>query len=692
MTKVEVDKLDYEQMMSDLDIDKLAISKFNEYNQKLNERLTALSFSLDKSLLLIFWIDKKGKFEYVNETSCKLLGYSRTELVKKKVFDIATSLKPQFWASKFSQPKDRDSSILESTLVTKQGLKIPVEITYNLLKLPKKKTICVFARDISKRKNTIKELEKQREFFRQVIDINPNFIFAKDSSGKFTLINQAVADAYGTTVDELIGKTDADFNNNQKEVEHFRSDDLKVLKKKKELFIPEEKITDSKGNIRYLQTVKRPILDSNGKAVQVLGVATDISERKKSEEERLKIETTLLHTQKLESLGILAGGIAHDFNNLLMGVLGNVGLLLKEAEDEPRYQKRLCNIQIAAKRASELTNQLLAYSGKGKFFVRPINFNKTILEMTNLLKASISKNTEIKFNLLNIPNVLADTSQIRQVIMNLISNAAESLTLSHGQIKINTGIVKGKKLKAHNASVTGFLTKERKLIKTYNSNCDLKETYAYFEVQDNGKGMDKNTLENIFDPFFTTKATGRGLGLAAVLGIIRGHKGILQVETEVNLGSTFKVMFPITKEKEEINLVPQTKADLKFKLKGTVLVVDDEITTLNIAKEMLEIYGYTVLTAKNGEEGVKIFKSNYKKLTAVILDMTMPKMDGKEALKQMKEINKSTPVILSSGYHISNATKSISSNEFEGFIQKPYGPKELAQTFHELKLVQKVKL
>ncbi len=523
------------------------------------------------------------------------------------------------------------------------------------------------------RRRAQEALKAQEAFFRRVIDVNPNFIFAKDREGRFILVNEAVAEVYGTTVKDIIGKTDADFNKNLQEIRHFRNVDLEVLDSLSEKFIPEEKITDAKGNVRYLQTVKRPILGDDGRASAVLGVSTDISERKKAEEERRQLVLQMQHAQKLESLGVLAGGIAHDFNNLLMGIIGNAGLALSELSEEEAAVKRVENIRLAARRAAELTNQLLAYSGKGQFIISPVDLTGLVREMGSLLQTVMSKKARIVYELApELPEIQADASQLRQVIMNLLTNASDALEERVGIVRLRTDI-----LRANRQTLQEMYLDE-----------DLPEgEYVLLEVSDTGVGMEPETLQRIFDPFFTTKFTGRGLGLAAVLGIVRGHRGAIRVKSRIGEGTSFSVLLPVaesTAEKKGGNM-----RSIRFQRQNDhaiVLLVDDEPLSRDVTEEMLKHLGHEVIVARNGMEALEKFEPLAKTVNFILLDLTMPVMDGLETWLEIQHINPQVPVMLMSGYSEIEVVQRFHGRQLAGFIQKPFCQQQLAE---KIRLMQK---
>lgn len=388
-----------------------------------------------------------------------------------------------------------------------------------------------------------------------------------------------------------------------------------------------------------------------------LSIVRDISERKRIEEERKLLERQIQQSQKLESLGILAGGIAHDFNNLLMGILGNAGLALMELPPESPVRRTLERLETAAIRAAELTNQLLAYSGRGKFVVEPVNLNILIEEMVNLLQAAVPKNVVLRLDLAQGINLIeGDATQLRQVIMNLIINAAEAIGDRSGAITVATGMT---------------LVDRSYLAGTYMDEDMPEGTYVFIEVSDTGCGMDEKTKARIFDPFFTTKFTGRGLGLAAVLGIVRGHMGTLKVYSEPGKGSTFKVLFPGLEEAKKSS-ESSPAAGGEAQPTGCILVVDDEETVRTVVKIALEKSGFRTSVACDGREALEIFRRNDGAFDLVLLDMTMPHMNGEETFREFRRIKPDVKVILSSGYNEMDAVNRFSGKGLAGFIQKPY--------------------
>lgn len=400
---------------------------------------------------------------------------------------------------------------------------------------------------------------------------------------------------------------------------------------------------------------------------RVIVTGTDITERKRAEEERRQFEAQIQHAQKLESLGILAGGVAHDFNNLLTCMLGFAGLARMQLSEESPVIPMLGEIEKAAQRAADLTQQMLAYSGRGRFVIQALRLDKLVHEMAKLLLTVISKKASLRLDL-NPVTMEGDATQIRQVIMNLITNASDALGDHGGEIVLRTGQI----LADRNDLQSPFLPEELPA-----------GPYAYVEVEDNGCGMTAETIPQIFDPFFTTKFTGRGLGLAAVLGIVKGHKGVVKVSSTPAQGTTFQVMFPCVAEPGgEERDTGLERAPLKCQ--GTVLVVEDESNLREFARTVLVGAGFQVIQAGDGQEGLDLFRQHHSEVIAVLLDLTMPKMDGMETLRELRQQDTDVPVLLMSGYSESEVSLRFQGLGVNGFIQKPFYPRELISMLCQL--------
>ena len=404
--------------------------------------------------------------------------------------------------------------------------------------------------------------------------------------------------------------------------------------------------------------------DAEGRPLRMVGTDTDITERRRAEEERRRLDAKLQHSQKLESLGVLAGGIAHDFNNLLVGILGNADLALSDSACGSQCRSEVDQIRVAATRAAELTRQMLAYAGKARFVQEEIDLSRLVREMVHLLEASVPKRTKIDYGLsASQERVEGDATQIRQVVMNLITNAADSLAGHGGVVSVRTSV--------------------RELGRRFLGGADLDASdgpgrFACLEVRDSGCGMDEDTRRRIFDPFFTTKLQGRGLGLAAVLGIVRGHRGLIHVESAPGRGTVFQVAFPISRAKKLQPAVVPAAAEPGWPDGGTVLVVDDEAPVRLLAARALQKLGFEVVAAEDGDEALEVARGHSGDLRAVILDLTMPGRSSPDTLRELRSVC-DAPVILSSGYAAEECLSEFGNDPPVGFLQKPYGAADLAE-------------
>ncbi len=404
----------------------------------------------------------------------------------------------------------------------------------------------------------------------------------------------------------------------------------------------------------------RGVYDEQGTPSLIEGLVIDISEQKRSEETRLGIERKLLESQKLESLGLLAGGIAHDFNNLLSAILGNASLARMSIESTNPADSQLRAIETASLRAAELCRQMLAYAGKGRFVVERVNVSSLTEDLLPLLRVSTGRGAELKLNLArDLPGVKADATQLRQIVMNLVLNAVDAVTgRRDGVIEITTGV----------AYVT------RAMLAECVTGQSLPEgQYLFIEIRDNGCGMEPDVRAKIFDPFFTTKFAGRGLGLAAVLGIIRGHNGALRVESEVDRGSEFRLYLPIIPgEHVPVEEPAPAEPASEWTHGGNALVVEDEDPVRQMMVQLLDSFGFQVHAAPEGRSGVEAFRENAQKWDLVVIDLIMPGMTGEETLAALQAIRPDVRVLLVSGYTEGEIMKRVRGTGQIGFLPKPF--------------------
>jgi two-component system, cell cycle sensor histidine kinase and response regulator CckA len=624
---------------------------------RLRESEERYRLLFNASRIAIFIETIEGGILDCNEAACSMLGYTREELVGMSVADLVPEyLRPRLEGMIRSE-RDTGGLLVEAENVRSDGTVIPVDVSTRLLETADGTLVVAYVRDITDRKTAEKALVESEERFRVFMESLPAAAFLKDLQGRYLYTNRFMRERHGYG---MVGSSTPDCFSPE-EADALGKGDLTALEEG--VSVCREVVHDTSGAPITYEVYKFKVGES-GPGAQLGGIAVDVTERVRAETERMRLEAQIQQTQKLESLGVLAGGIAHDFNNILMAVLGYADLALMDLPSSSPAKNSVMEIEKAAKSAANLARQMLAYSGRGSFVIEQVSINDIIRDMTHLLDISISKKAVIKYRLAeDLPPVNADATQIRQVIMNLITNASEALEDRSGVISITTSAMEC----------------DASYLRAAFTGDDLPEgLYSYLEVSDTGCGMSDETRARLFDPFFTTKFTGRGLGLSAVLGIIRGHHGTLRVYTELGRGTSFKILLPACPE----SLENGTESDgrdgrLRGSERGLVLLVDDEEHVRSVGKAMLERQGFTVITAVDGRDALELFRRSPEGFSFVILDLTMPHMDGEEAFREMRRIRPDVKVILSSGYNEQEVTRKFIGKGLAGFIQKPYKMQEL---------------
>jgi PAS domain S-box-containing protein len=511
-------------------------------------------------------------------------------------------------------------------------------------------------------------LEESEQQYRMLAEHASDVISRFSLSGLFLYISPSCRTMFGFEPDEIIGKHMPDFVHPDDQV--MLAAGMKTVFSTNEPVSATYRYRHKNGSYRWVETTGKRVMDTIlNIPLEGIAVSRDITERKHAEELRLEMERRLLHSQKLESLGILAGGIAHDFNNLLTAVLGNLELAQTDLGNNPQARFSVDQAVHAAKRAADLTRQMLAYSGKGLFAVTELSLNELVEENAHMLKAAISKTITLNLDLApRLQRIRADAGQIQQIVMNLITNASEAIGDRAGTVTLSTGV---RKYDAADLASSRLPEKPE------------PGRFVWIEVADTGCGMDEDIVSRIFEPFFTTKFTGRGLGMSAVLGIVRGHNGAIFLDTRPGLGTTIRVLFPVSAKSLPVGVFnlplepvtqepPPPPSHAKDAFPATILVVDDEQIVCNICANFLNRNGYRTLLALDGEEGVRVFREHADEIMAVILDLTMPKMDGATAFREMKRIRPDVKVILSSGHAEQEALRHFAGQGISGFLQKPY--------------------
>ncbi len=509
------------------------------------------------------------------------------------------------------------------------------------------------------RKQAEERLQAQQRFLRQVLDASPNPIFVKDWDGRYVLVNQAVADIYGTTIDALIGKCDADFNNNREEVARLLADDREVLTSQRAKVIPEETVTNSRtGAVHYFQTVKVPLVSEAGTAPQVLGVSAEITERK-------ALETRLLQGQKMEAVGRLAGGIAHDFNNLLTAMLGSASLLFDIVGPNHPATEDAETIRQAALRAAELTRQLLAFSRRQVLAPRVLDVNAVVGEVEKILRRLIGENIALRIALgPDLEAVRADPAQLEQVIVNLVVNARDAMPRG-GTLTIETA----------NVELDGNYAQEHVVVQPGH--------YVLLAVTDTGTGMDRDTQARIFEPFFTTKEQGKGtgLGLSSAYGTVKQSGGYIWVYSELGRGTTFKIYLP---RERAISDTPPAAAPPAPGGAETVFIVEDQPEVRRLARKSLETRGYTVLEAGSGDEALRLSERYVGPIHLLVTDVIMPGLSGREVALLLTTTRPEMRVLYVSGYPDESIVHHGVLDPGLAFLQKPFTPNTLARKVRQV--------
>ena len=491
---------------------------------------------------------------------------------------------------------------------------------------------------------------------RLALSTTPDFTYTFDLDGRFTYVNRALLSLWQKPLAEAIGKNFFELGYPPELAARLQNQIQQVIDTRQPLR-DRTPFTGPTGETRFYEYIFVPVLASN-RVEAVTGSTRDITEQRRFEEQERESQEQLRERARLESLGVMAGGIAHDFNNLLVGILGNASLLVEMVPEKER--PFASEIVLAAERAADLTNQMLAYSGRGQFATEVLDVNQLIRDNLTLLRATISRSVSLELDLSAEDCFIeADRGQIQQIVMNLLINASEAIGNSPGIIGIRTKLT----------DRTAAQTSERLHSQV------APGRYVQIEVADNGSGMSPETQKRIFDPFFSTKFTGRGLGLAAVLGIVKGHEGDIDVVSRPGAGATFTVLLPVCErartEHRDSKPSPEPEA-----ARGTVMVVDDEEIVLRTASAALRSRGFRAVTAPGASEALDILRGG-SEISLVILDLTMPVMTGEQAIPLIKQIRPELPIILSSGYSEAEIVRRFSSAGIADVLQKPYTVDEL---------------
>jgi PAS domain S-box-containing protein len=612
-------------------------------------------------------LDESDRYLDLNSELCELLGYSREELIGKNFVEFWPPETRHLYPGQFAKLKDYGRLQTELELVRKDNTLLTVlfegrvqcNIEGKFLRMH-----CILhniterRRVEEERRRTEQALWKQYELQRVLLSAIPASVYIKDTDSVYVAGNKQFSELSGVPENKIPGKTDYDFFS-ETDADCFRRNDAEVIATGKARLHYEMRGTDAEGNTIWFSTSKCPFYGPSGEIAGLVGICIDITDRKRAEEERLQFEQRLQQAQKAESLARMAGAIAHRFNNMLGVVMGNLELILDDLPQESKPLVHIAEAMNASRGAAEICRFMLTYLGQTAGKKEQLDLRGAVGEALALLSASIPGNVHLKAELSSRgPIIQADGVHIKQILTNLVSNAVEAIGEAEGRITVAVGVVSAEEIRKSKFFPMDWKPKER--------------SYACLSVTDTGPGLDAAANERIFDPFFTTRFTGRGLGLPVVLGLMRAYEGAITVESKLGEGTGFHVYFPIS-EQVELPLREEIPASPQIQGGGLVLVVDDEPMLRDIARTMLEQrLGYKVITAGDGFEAVEIFRSRKDEFSLVLLDLSMPGMNGWETLSALRALRPDIPVVLASGYDEAQVMQCDHRDRPQAFLHKPY--------------------
>jgi len=598
-----------------------------------------------------------GEVLDVNPAACALHRCKREDLIGSSVAALVPESEREPVLASFLSWASGELTAFDGWSHTLDGRNIPVEIRGCRIDFSGRPAILLHVRDMSERKRSFDSLRDARDFAESLIQNTPTLLIGLDASGVIRLFNRFAEQLTGYASPQVVGRLLF-----EKFVPpHLAADASRRFHQFVKEGQPSEwesPLVTRDGAVRTIAWRHTKITDSHyGEMIIATGV--DLTDQREIERSRTLLEGKLLEAQKLESLGVLAGGVAHDFNNLLTTILGNASLIKLELGGDLPQREQLEAIEETALQAADLCKQLLDYAGRGSFQRQSIDINLLIQQMRAMLNLSVAKNILLQLDLdATLPLISADPAQIRQIVMNLVINASEAIGEKDGVISLRTSVS----------------TCSRRDLDLSLHGAELRAgTYVQLTVSDNGCGMSEAVRNHIFDPFFTTKFTGRGIGLAAVSGIVRSHGGCIDVQNNAEEGATFRVDFPIAPI-QTAPPVAEPLPDNDWSYAGPGLFVDDEESVRMLGERLLESFGCEVLTAADGLEAVEVYAAHSNRIRFVVLDVTMPRMSGRDAFQQIRQQNPTVPVLFISGY--ANAIDQAQLDENTDFLAKPFRMEE----------------
>lgn len=615
------------------------------------QKLRALYNTVNDAILIV---DLEGRILDVNNIICERLGYRRDELLKMTPRNFDT---PEYAAKvteRLAEIIQSGSAIFETAWVTHDGRIIPTEMSARAIEYEGKPAMLSIARDITERKQAEAVIQSLTLRYKAILASLPDIIMEVDNNRVYTWANNAGYEFFG---DDVIGREAAFYFEGEQGTYNMVQP---LFKGSEEIIYVESWQRRKDGEKRLLAWWCRVLKNSEGNVTGALSTARDITDHK-------KLEDQLRQAQKMEAIGTLAGGIAHDFNNILNVIIGYSGMVLDRLGDDLLSREQMNEVINAAERAANLTKRLLVFSRKQVVEVKPVNVNEIIIGMEKMLSRIIGEDIVFAMEFTDRKMIsMADAGQIEQVLMNLITNARHAMPKG-GKLTISTGIkeMDDAYIEAYGYGKTG--------------------TYALISIADTGSGIDAETQMKIFEPFFTTKGIGEGtgLGLSMAYGIIKQHDGFIKVYSEQGKGTEFKIYLPLIEEEVANGLEVEAFVPIKGGTE-TVLVAEDDASLRKLVRVVLEPFGYTVITAEDGEEAIAKYKENRDKIQLVILDMILPKKSGKEIYEEIRKVSPDIKVLFATGYTMDIIiTQEMIAKDMD-FMLKPVSPKDLQRKVREI--------
>lgn len=635
--------------------------------EALRESEERLRHYFQNSLIGVAIIDRDHRWLELNDYMCHLHGYSRAELSDLTGADLTHPDDVAHDVAQFERlcAGEFDHYELDKRFIHKRGHTWYARLSVEAVRHTDRSLnyAIILAQDITAQKTAQRALVNQSGFLRQLIDSNPNLIFALDSSGRFTLANRAFADLYGLTVEEIIGKTNADIVDDPEQRRTYDDDNRMILETGKSVVINQDRVFDTRtGRERWFQAAKSRLVGPDGKAAFVLCTASEITERKRAEDESVRLQHQLMQSHKMEAIGQLAAGVAHDLNNALAAVVGHLQLLVSEEPLSPTGARSLNTALLGCERASALISQLLGFSRQGKYNLRTLSLRQIAETTLEFIAKVLDKDITIELG--EEPQetlVRGDAGQLQQVLTNLIINARQAIR-GEGRITLRFGRREVLNPERFNPNApTGF--------------------YATVSITDTGVGIAPDEIDKIFEPFFTTKGEkeGSGLGLSMVYGIMQNHAGWVEVDSTPGMGSTFTLYLPVATGNERAEERPSREVTRTTQGRGRILVIDDEAVLVDLAKQFLALAGFEVTGFTDPQQALEWYRGSAATVDLIVLDMKMPRLDGAAAFRRIREIWPDAKIVIMSGYSHDTAAQELLDAGALRFFEKPLRYPELVE-------------